>query len=108
MILLSLADSDNVKPAPKFLRRSFAKVDGAPQKKGKMFSNEFLTADLVSAGVIDATKLGNQYIALQDVTSQVADLPSHVKGAYMLVVDESIDAAAAEEEASADANSNEF
>jgi hypothetical protein len=107
VILLSLADSDNVKPAPKFLRRSFAKVDGAPQKKGKMFSNEFLTADLVSAGVIDATKLGNQYIALQDVTSQVADLPSHVKGAYMLV-DESIDAAAAEEEASADANSNEF
>jgi hypothetical protein len=92
VMLLALEDQDEVKPHAKFMRRSFSKADGTPQKKGKMFSNEFLSGDLVSAGILDATKLGNQYLSLTDVTSQVTGLPSHVKAVFSIGVDSSVDA----------------
>lgn len=78
-MLLVLEDQDEVKPHAKFLRRSFSKADGTPQKKGRMFSNEFLAADLVAAGILKGEELGNQFLALEDITSQVAGLPTHVK-----------------------------
>jgi len=89
-LLLVLADQDEVKPHAKFLRKSFTKADGVAQKKGKMFFNEFLTADLIESGALKAEVLGNQFLKLEDVTSSVSGLPSHVSGVYKLVVDDSI------------------
>lgn len=106
VMLLALADQDEVKPHAKFLRRSFSKASNEPQKKGKMFSNEFLSADLVAAGILDGEKHGNQYLALTDVTSQIAGLPSHVKAVYSLSIDSAVDVSAdVEESVSAE---NEF
>lgn len=108
VMLLVLEDQDEVKPHAKFLRRSFSKADGTPQKKGRMFSNEFLSADLVAAGILKGEELGNQFLALEDITSQVAGLPAHVKAVYNITVDESVSAEDAAVEAAADAPGNDF
>jgi hypothetical protein len=106
VMLLVLEDQDAVKPHAKFMRRSYSKSDNAPQKKGKMFSNEFLAGDLISAGILDSSKHGNQYLALQDVTSQVSGLPSHVKAVYNIIPDTTVSAEADAMETAA--SENEF
>lgn len=90
VILLAVEDQDEKGVKAKFMRRSFSKADNSPSKKGKMFSNEFLSAPLVANGVLDGTAHGNQYIALQAV--EIAGLPAEVKGAYLLVKDTTVSA----------------
>ena len=90
VLLLVLEDQDAMKPEAKFCRQYYNKEDGSPQKKGKIFSNEFLSKDLISAGVLDADKHGNQFIALVDVTKDINGAPSHVKKVFNLVVDSSV------------------
>lgn len=113
VMLLVLEDQDTIKPHAKFARRSFSKADGTPAKKGKFFNNEFLTADLVAAGILKGEELGNQYIAIEDVTSQVEGLPEHVKAVWNLTVDTTVDASAdteegQEQEEAASTNANDF
>jgi hypothetical protein len=90
-LLMVLEDQEEVKPVAKFLRTSITK-EGKPQKKGKMFSNEFLVADLVETGAITATEKRNHYLKLVDVSAQVQGMPDHVKGVYQLVEDDTISA----------------
>lgn len=97
VLLLVLEDVEGAVPAAKFLRQS-TKKDGSKQKKGKFFSNDFLTADLIETGVLKAEEQGNQYLALNDVTSEVNGLPSHVKAVYQITADTTVDASADEEE----------
>lgn len=104
VLLLVLEDQDQVKPHAKFCRKQINK-DGSASKKGKMFSNEFLAADLVAAGVLNAEGIGNQFIGLEDVTSSIQGMPAHVKGVYKLVPDTSVSEEDAAAEAGADANS---
>lgn len=97
VFLLVAEDQDEVEPKAKFCRRSISKK-GELVKKGKMFSNEFLMSALVEAGVLDKEKKGNQYLALTDVTKEIADRPDQIKAIFYLVVDESVDATQDNEE----------
>jgi hypothetical protein len=91
VFILVVDDQDQVEPKAKFCRRSVSK-DGKLVKKGKMFSNEFLTSALVEANILDKEKKGNQYLTITDVTKEVADRPDQVRAIFYLVVDESVDA----------------
>ncbi len=57
-------------------------------KKSLSIKAPILFADLIAAGVIDATKVGNQYLTL--VPTEVAGSPADVKGWYKVVVDVSV------------------
>jgi hypothetical protein len=107
--LLVVEDQDEVEPAARILRQSIKK-DGTPMKKGKMFSNEFITSGLVENGTLDGTTHENQYLALekQEIGE---DFPKVVKAAYRLIKDETVDASAdtennTEEEAAETDNRN--
>lgn len=97
VFILVVEDQDAVEPKAKFCRRSISKK-GELVKKGKMFSNEFLMSALVEVNVLDKEKKGNQYLALTDVTKEIADLPEQVKAVFYLVVDDSVDASQDTEE----------
>lgn len=105
VILLAVTDNDEQGVKPKFMRRSFSKADGTPAKKGKMFSNEFLSEPLVKSGVLDGVVHGNQYLSLQAV--DIAGAPAEVKGAYMLVKDVSVSEEADAEETAAEGTTTE-
>jgi len=98
VFLLVVEDQEEVEPAAKFCRRSQTK-DGKLSKKGKMFSNEFLTKHLVENSILDAEKQGNQYLSLTDVSKEVTGVPSHVKAVYLIEVDSKVDASSDTEEA---------
>lgn len=106
VILLVVEDQDATGVPAKFMRRSFSKADGTPAKKGKMFSNEFLSEPLVKGGVLDGEKHGNQYIALQKV--DIAGAPEQVKAAYLLVKDNSVNESDDAEETSTTTDSRDF
>lgn len=87
-ILLVLEDKDDVKPAPKFVRQS-VKRDGTKQAKGKMFTNDYLLADLIASGIVKAEEKGNQYLTLTPI--EVSGAPEHVKGVYQIAVDSTVE-----------------
>lgn len=109
VLLMVLEDKDDLNPPAKFCRQSVNK-DKTLAKKGKMFSNEFLMKDLEAVGVLKAGELGNQYLALTEVTAEISGLPTHIKAVYNVTVDTTVDAdsddedQAEEETASADAS----
>ena len=87
VLLLVLEDQDNLKPPAKIMKRKMSK-EGEPLKKGKSFSNEFLSKDLEDIGVLTPGQMGNQYIAIVDVTQSIGGLPEHVKAVFQLIKDE--------------------
>lgn len=101
--IMVVEDQTEVEPIAKFMRQS-KKKDGTVQKKGKTFYNEYLVEALKNAGVIngyvegDESTLENQYLALENVTSSIGDVPEQVKGIYKIVVDDSVDAEAAKKD----------
>lgn len=99
VFLLVVEDQDAVKPEAKILRRSFNKADKTPLDKGKMFSNDFLSADLIEIGVLDKDQHGNQYLSVKDVSAEVTGLPAHVKAVYEIGKDSTVDASKDEEAA---------
>lgn len=98
VLLMVLEDKDDLNPPAKFCRQSTNK-DNTLAKKGKMFSNEFLSKDLESIGVLKADQLGNQYLALTDVTAEVSGAPAHIKAIYNVTVDTSVNAEEDDEDA---------
>lgn len=58
-------------------------------KKSLSIKAPILFADLIAAGVIDATKTKNQYLKLVPV--EVSNSPADVKGWFKVVVDTSVD-----------------
>ena len=105
--LLVVEDQDKVAPIAKFMRQSMSKKEGKVYAKGKFFSNSILAQNLVENGVLDASKHGNQYLALTDVTAQMSNLPEQVKAVYSVAVDTSVDESK-DVEVESDADSNEF
>lgn len=91
VFLLVVEDQDQVEPAAKFLRASMSK-DGKVLKKGKMFSNSFLSDSLIASGVLSKDSMENQYLSITDVTKEIGAVPAQVKAAYLLDVDASVNA----------------
>lgn len=97
VFILVVEDQAEIEPVAKFCRRSETK-DGSLSKKGRKFNNEFLMNDLISVGVLDKEKLGNQYLALADVTKEITGLPSVVKSVHLVEIDKNVDETADTEE----------
>ena len=92
VLLLVVEDQDEKAPVAKFLRQS-TKKDGTVQKKGKFFSNVFLSEALVAKGVLKADGLENQYLTIgANLKDSFAGVPDHVQGIYQIVVDTTVNA----------------
>lgn len=89
--LLVVEDQDKVKPEATMVRVR-SKQDGTKLKKGKTFTSEFLVEELIKASILVGDHLGNQYLSLTDVTSEVTELPEVVKQIFTVAIDTTVNA----------------
>lgn len=66
-------------------------------KKSRAVRVQVLEQDLVQAGILDGTKMDNQYLTLEK-SDGFSNVPAHIKGIYAIVVDSSVNEAEVEEE----------
>lgn len=105
VLLLVMQDIEGAVPPAKFMKSS--KKDGVNQPKGNFINNSFLKNDLISIGVLDKEKFGNQFLALTNVTSEITGLPEHIKFVYAISIDTTVDSTLeAKEEATEEAETS--
>ena len=97
VLLMVVEDQDKVKPIAKIMRQQKQRADGTTPVKGRIFSNEFVSQGLIDAGVLDPKKIGNQFLALENLTEKFDDRPDHVKGIFKVVFDDTVDTSGEDE-----------